>query len=161
MHDLLVWIEGSALGNLIRNSGVWAYGIVNLTHILGIASLFGAILVLDLRLIGVRRHIPLDAIAGSAVPVAAAGLGVAAISGICLLATNATEYEGNPFLLIKFAAIAVALVNVAVISGLPGWRARGTRPLTTREQQQMAIAGGVSLASWLVAIGAGRLIGYW
>jgi hypothetical protein len=161
VHDLLVWIEGSALGNLIRSSGVWAYGIVNLTHILGIASLFGAILVLDLRLLGVRRHIPLEAIAGSTVPVAAVGLGIAAVSGICLLATNATEYEGNPFLLVKFAAIAAALANVVVISRQSGWRARGTRPLTSREQQQLAVAGGVSLASWLVAIGAGRLIGYW
>ena len=161
MHELLVWIEGSPLGNLIRSSGVWAYGVINLTHIIGIASLFGAVLVLDLRLLGVRRHVPLGAIADSAVPVAAVGLGIAALSGICLLATNATEYENNPFLLVKFAAIAVALTNVAVIGRLPAWKARGTRPFTSREQRQMAIAGGVSLVSWLVAIGAGRLIGYW
>ncbi len=33
---------------------------MNLVHILGISSLFGSVLVLDLRLLGVWRHVPLD-----------------------------------------------------------------------------------------------------
>ena len=42
-------MELSGLGRFIRGAGPWAYPIVNLTHILGIASLFGATLVIDLR----------------------------------------------------------------------------------------------------------------
>ena len=161
MADLLAWLEGSALGHAMRNAGVWAYGIVNLTHILGVSSLFGAVLVLDLRLLGLWRSIPVASIARPTVPIATAGFIVAAISGLCLISTNGSEYIGNPFLLIKFPAIFVALINVAVLSRLPAWRERDVRALSAAEQRQLSWFGGVSLLSWLTAIGAGRLIGYW
>ena len=161
MHEVLVWLEGSALGHAMRNSGVWTYGLVNLTHILGIASFFGAILLLDLRLLGLWRHVPIAAIAGPAVPVAASGLAVSFASGLCLITTNATEYSGNPFLLVKFPAIAVGLLNAAVVQRLPGWRAREARALTMQESNQLRVAAGVSLVAWLTAIAAGRLTAYW
>jgi hypothetical protein len=145
----------------MRNAGVWSYGIVNLTHILGVSSLFGAILVLDLRLLGLWRSVPLGSIARPTVPIATIGFLVAATSGLCLISTNGSEYVGNPFLLIKFPAIFVGLLNVAVLSRLPAWRARDVRGLSTAEQRQLSVFGGISLLSWLTAIGAGRLIGYW
>ena len=92
MYDFLAWLQGSALGHAMRESGVWTYGVVNLVHILGVASLFGSVLVLDLRLLGVWRSVTLAAISKPTVPIAAIGFGVAAISGACLLATKATEY---------------------------------------------------------------------
>jgi hypothetical protein len=52
-------------------------------------------------------------------------------------------------------------MNAAVVRALPGWKAKETRELTRREQRQLAVAGAVSLVSWLTAIAAGRLIGYW
>ena len=161
MADLLAWLEGSTLGHAMRNSGVWTYGIVNLTHILGVSSLFGAVLVLDLRLIGFWRGVPIPSIARPTVPVATTGFIVAATSGICLITTNGSEYVGNPFLLIKFPAIAAGLVNVAVLSRLPAWRDRDARPLTAAEQRQLTVFGAISLLSWVTAVGAGRLIGYW
>jgi hypothetical protein len=82
-------------------------------------------------------------------------------SGICLLATKATEYVANPFIYVKFPAIALGLLNVAVLNRLPAWEARKTRELSSREQSQLAFAGAVSLACWLTAISAGRMIGYW
>ena len=157
----MAWLEGSALGHAMRNSGVWTYGLVNLTHILGIASLFGAMLVLDLRLLGAWRRVPLAAVARPAVPVATTGFIVAATSGLCLITTNATEYVGNPFLLIKFPAIALGLANAVVVSRLTAWKARETRDLTPHERRHLAVAGAISLLSWLTAIASGRLIGYW
>jgi len=157
----MAWLEGSALGHAMRSSGVWTYGLVNLTHILGVAALFGAVLVLDLRLLGAWRRVPLAAITQPTMPVAAAGFLVAATSGLCLITTNATEYIGNPFLLVKFPAIAVGLANVVILTRLPAWKARDIREPTVPEQRQLAGFGAVSLISWLVAISAGRLIGYW
>jgi uncharacterized protein DUF6644 len=157
----MTWLEGSALGHVMRESGVWTYGIVNLVHILGIGCLFGSVLILDLRLIGFWRNIALSSISAPAVPIAAAGFTIASLSGICLLATKATEYAGNPFLYIKFPAIAVGIINVAVLTRLTAWKARASRELSARERSQLAVAGGVSLFSWLTAITAGRMIGYW
>ena len=157
----MAWMEGSALGHLMRDSGVWMYGIVNLTHILGVASLFGSILVLDLRLLGLWRRIPIAALAGATVPVATIGFAVAATTGVGLLATKATEYVGNPFLLIKFPAIALGVLNVALLKRSTAWRSCALRELSRAETNQLAIMGGVSLLCWTTAITAGRMIGYW
>jgi hypothetical protein len=161
MSVLLAWLEGSALGHAVRGAGIWAYGVANLIHILGVATLFGSVLILDLRLLGLWRRAPLAAIAAPTVPLAATGFVVAVASGACLIVTNASEYIGNPFLLIKFPAIALGLLNAIVLSFVPAWRERAARELAPRERRQLAVFGGVSLASWATAITAGRLIGYW
>jgi len=157
----MAWLQGSALGHAMRESGVWTYGVVNLVHILGVASLFGAVLVLDLRLLGVWRKVSLAEITRPTVPIAAIGFAVAATSGICLLATKATEYVGNPFLYIKFPAIFLGILNVIALSSFPAWKQHRIRELSPLEQRKLAMFGGISLACWLTAISAGRLIGYW
>lgn len=160
MPDVLAWLEASSLGRIMRESGPWTYALVNLAHILGIASLFGAILVLDLRLLGFGRRVPLAPLADAAVPVAKAGFALAVASGIGLISANATEYEGNPFLLIKFPAIAVGVVNAVLLGRSASWRAvrAGSAGAPSR---RVALMGGVSLTSWLTALAAGRMIGYW
>jgi len=157
----MAWLQGSALGHAMRESGVWTYGVVNLAHILGVAALFGSLLVLDLRLLGVWRRIALAAISEPTVPIATIAFFVAAISGVCLLATKAAEYVGNPFLYIKFPAIALGLLNVAALNSLTAWRQHKTRELSPSEQSKLAVVGGISLFSWLTAVTAGRMIGYW
>ena len=159
--EFLAWIEASALGVLMRESGVWTYGIVNLGHILGISTLFGSILILDLHLLGAWRRVPLAALSSVPVQVERVGFALAAISGGSQLSANATEYIGNPFLAIKFPAIGLGLINVWVLSRLPAWRTRDQRAPSGSERLHLAIAGGVSLGCWLTAIGAGRMIGYW
>ena len=157
----MAWLQGSALGHAMRESGVWTYGIVNLVHILGVAALFGSLLVLDLRLLGVWRKVALASISEPTVPIATIAFFVAAASGVCLLATKATEYVGNPFLYIKFPAIGLGLLNVAVQNSSEAWRQRRTCELSAHEQSKLAVIGGISLFCWLTAIAAGRMIAYW
>ena len=78
-----------------------------------------------------------------------------------MLATKATAYVDNPFLLVKFPAIALGLLNVGVLNLTPAWRARDARELSRAERRQLAVFGGVSLASWLTAITCGRMIAFW
>ena len=161
MYDVLAWLEGSALGHAMRNGGVWFYGIINLIHIAGVATLFGCVLVLDLRLLGLWKTVPLQSIKVPTIPLARVGFIVAAVSGSGLLAANATEYAGNPFLLIKFPAIALALVNVAVIHRHQAWSATDTQVPGASTPRALRIAGALSLACWGTALAAGRMIGYW
>jgi hypothetical protein len=161
LEALLTWLEGSALGELMRTSGVWTYGVVNLVHILGIATLFGSVLALDLRLLGLWRRVPLAAIETPTLRLAACGLGVAVVSGVALISTNGTEYVGNPFLPIKLAAIGLALVNVVTVPFLPVWRRRAVEPQGPRDRLALGVIGGTSLACWAAAVAAGRMIGYW
>lgn len=161
MRDAFVWVEQSALGVFMRESSLWTYPIVNLLHVFGIAALFGAAMIIDLRLLGVWRAVPLRSVTRVGVPVAATGLFLAVVTGAGLLATQATEYLGNPFLLIKFSAIAVGLANAAAVRASPAWQALGERDLTPGEHRRLALVGGISLFSWIAAISAGRLIAYW
>jgi hypothetical protein len=156
-----MWLEGSALGQLMRTSGVWAYGVVNLLHILGIATLFGSVLVLDLRLLGAWRRVSLAALEPPTLTLAACGFTLAVASGVSLITTNATEYVGNPFLPIKFTAIGLGLLNVIVVQFVPAWRARKSEPHDARQRVMLALAGGASLVCWTAAVAAGRMIGYW
>ena len=157
----MAWLQGSALGHAMRESGIWTYGVVNLVHILGVASLFGSVLILDLRLLGVWRGVALEAISRPTVPLATAGFVIAALSGVCLLATKATEYLGNPFLYIKFPAIGLGVLNVALLQRVGAWKQRRVRTLTPGEERTLALFGGVSLFCWLTGVTAGRMIGYW
>jgi hypothetical protein len=158
---MLAWMEHSWLGHFMRDSSLWTYPIVNLLHILGLSSLFGATLIIDLRLLGLWRRVPIVVLADATVPVAQAGFVVAASTGIGLLATKATEYADNPYLIIKFGAIALGLVNVFALHRVPAWRRRRERDPTHAEDWRLAAMGGLSLACWLAAVTAGRLIAYW
>jgi len=63
------------------------------------------------------------------------------LSGVCLIATKATEYFGNPFLYIKFPAIALGLVNVVALKSVPAWKQHRSRELSSTEQSQLAVLG--------------------
>jgi hypothetical protein len=123
--------------------------------------LFGAVLILDLGLLRVWRRATVPGVTAAVGPVAMAGFAVAVPSGACLLAANALEYQDNPFLLTKFVAIALGLVNALAIRRTAAWRARPTRELSSAETRLLAVMGGVSLLSWMTAVAAGRMIGYW
>jgi hypothetical protein len=162
MRALLLWIEATSLGHLMRESGPWTYAIVNLTHILAVSTLFGSVLVLDLRLLGVwSRRVHIADLAAAVMPAAMTGFVVAVCTGAAMLATKATAYVDNPFLLIKFPAIAVGFINAAVLSTRPAWHELRVRALTPRERRQLAVFGGISLTAWLTAVTCGRMIGYW
>ena len=157
----MAWLEASAAGAFVRESGRWTYALVNLAHVFGIAMLFGAITVLDLRLLGAWRRIPISALASPVVPVAATGLVLALGSGVLLLSAQATEYVANPFLYIKFAAIGLGIVNLVALHFAGVWRSMDAASASSRGRTRLALAGAASLACWIATITAGRLIAYW
>ena len=155
------WLEHSALGVFTRSLGVWSYGVINLVHILGITLLFGSILILDLRLLGAWRQVPLAALSRPTTTMAQLGFVLAVCSGIPMLTVKTTDYIGNPFLLIKFPAIGLALLNVWLVHRTTAWREHRERDLLPAEQRRLAQGAAFSLAFWLTAITSGRMIGYW
>src|SRR5512132_4361592 len=123
MRDLLVWVEATGLGHMMRESGPWTYAIVNVAHILGVATLFGSVLVLDLRLLGVwSRRVRIADLSTAVMPIAMIGFFVAIVTGAALLATKATAYVDNPFLLIKFPAIGAGMLNAGILNLTSAWR---------------------------------------
>lgn len=158
MEALLGALEASPPGAWMRAAGVWSYALTNLGHILGVATLFGSVLMLDLRLMGLWREVPLRQVETLTVPLSLSGFALAAATGALMLSVNATEYAGNPFLAIKFGAIALALLNALLATRLPAWRRRHEPQAAVRP---LRILGAVSLACWLAAAASGRMLGYW
>ena len=161
VQDFMAWLEMSALGVAMRETGVWTYALVNLTHIFGISLLFGAIVVLDLKLLRFWSKIPLDLMARPTTMVAGTGFGIAVLTGPALLATKATEYVGNPFLPIKLVAIVLGVINIVILHNLPAWKQRANPQMSAAQRRQLAVAGSASLICWVSAISAARLIAYW
>jgi len=161
MAHVFAWLEHSPLGAFTRSLGVWSYGVINLAHILGIILLFGSILILDLRLLGAWRQVPLAVLSRPTTTMAVIGFILAVCSGIPMITVKTTDYIGNPFLFIKFPAIALALVNVWLVHRSPAWQAHFTRDLLPAERRRLARGAAFSLVFWLTAITSGRMIGYW
>ena len=151
--EALAALEGSALATALRGS-TWTYPLVNAGHVLGIALLFGSIVPLELRLLGVWRGVPPEAAARMLVPVASAGFALAAVTGMLLFMSAAGDYAASWLFRLKLVVLAAALGNVLLFRLL----ARGAAGIApTPGQRGSALA---SLTLWTGVIVAGRLVGY-
>lgn len=148
-------IEHSAAGQMIRES-LWLYPLANVLHVLGVMLLVGAVVALDLYLLGVLGRVPPADAAAVVLPVARAGFLVAVPSGLVLFVAEANGVVTNPVFLVKFAAIAIALLNLTV------FHLGRFRDIATWVEVPAAgrIAGAISLAAWLTAAVCGRFAAY-
>ena len=148
MSEVAAAIEATALAQFLKASR-WVYPLVNAGHVLGIALLVGAVVPMDLRLLGlVGGPDPAQAVALLR-PFAAVGLGLAAACGALLFVTQATDYAASPWFRAKIAVVALAALNAALHPRLAGL-GRGRR-------RAAALA---SLALWPLALLLGRMIAY-
>lgn len=158
MDALATALQDSALSQLLRSS-VWLYPLVNTGHVVGIALLFGAIVPLDLRLMGFFQRTPLQHLANTLVPVAITGLVLALLTGSLLFATRPLDYVAEPLFAIKLALLGAGVVNALVLRYSPGWKLAGVAP-SAPPQRAWRLHGLLSIVLWLGVITAGRLIGY-
>jgi hypothetical protein len=156
MEALLQGIGNWPGAVLLQESGT-AYLFVNAAHILGIGLILGAILPLDLRLLGLFRSAALAALGPFLIRTAATGVALAIGTGLWLFSVKPAEYIDNSAFLSKLALLALALGNVAL-------QHRGERltlalaggPVHTR----VRILAAASACLWLSVLVAGRWIGF-
>jgi hypothetical protein len=158
LGDILSALQDAALVGALRRSH-WVYPIVNAGHIVGLALLFGAIVPLDLRLIGLWRRVAIGPLARMLLPVAIAGLSLAALTGALLFSVSAIKYAGMTIFQAKLLLILAGLANALLLHRAEPWAVhqdtelQGTTP-------RLRLAGALSIACWLAAIFAGRMLGY-
>ena len=153
---LIEWIGAWPGAVLLRGSGT-AYLFVNAAHILGVGVLVGAILPLDLRLLGLFRAMPLAVIVPFLSRAAATGAALAIVTGLWLFSVKPAEYVGNAAFLSKAALLVLALANVALQHGNRRFiaaAAGGALRPTVR------LAAAASIVLWLSVLVAGRWIGF-
>jgi hypothetical protein len=151
-------VEASGVARWMRES-LWAYPGVEVVHIAAIGLLFGSIVVVDLRLVGLGRGISAAKLAALAVPWTLTGFVLAACSGLLMFSAHAEDFIENRVFLIKMSLIFVGGMNALWLHLGPfaragAWDVGGVPPAVVR------FAGGVSIALWLCVIACGRLLAY-
>jgi hypothetical protein len=153
VEEILATIEATTVAQYLRNSR-WGYAAVSTAHVLGIALLVGAIVPLNLRLLGFWPAVSRAAVARILVPVAATGLLLAIVAGTLLFSVRAEEYAALGVLRLK-----LALVALGILGALTLHRAYG---LELAQASDARVAGHaiLSMVCWLGALVCGRLIAF-
>jgi hypothetical protein len=156
LHAFCLWCEHSAIGTAVRDS-VWLFPIIEVVHLVGLAVLGGAVLLVDLRLVGIGLHdVPVASLARAARPWLAGSLAVTGVSGVLLFLSEAGKCYENPAFWLKLVLLTAALVFAGLV------RPRFTRDTTVAPLRTSArLAGAVSLLLWVGVAAAGRGIGFW
>jgi hypothetical protein len=155
MLRFLEWCDGLAMSQAYRES-TWLFAVTQSLHLVAIAAFVGAILIVDLRLLGwgpVRQS--RAEIARSAQRILLwAGLGVLA-TGIPQFTANALSYSRSPVFAFKMCLLAVALVFTATLRRRIALADEGRLPSWVPKA-----VGVVSLALWMSVTASGRMIAY-
>ena len=155
-------LEASGLGEAMRQ-WLWLYPSVEIVHIVGIALLFGSVAVLDLRLLGLSRHIPVRTLARHVLPWTAASFVLIVPSGLAMFTAHATEFIQSDVFVLKIMLILAAGLNAALFHAVTFrtadvWDSEEMRRLPPPPSARLA--GAVSLLVWIAVIACGRLLAY-
>jgi Family of unknown function (DUF6644) len=147
------WCWNLPLSVAIR-SATWAFPLLEIFHIVGLVLVFGTVLIVDLRLLGlVLRREPGWQVSGDLMGWAWPGFGVQLLTGPLLFIANSRKFYPSPFFRCKLVLLVIAVafhflvvrrVSASVDAGVSPFRAR--------------LAGGVSLALWAAMIVSGLSI---
>ena len=106
-------LEASGLGVAMRQ-WLWLYPSVEIVHIAGIGLLFGSIAVLDLRLLGFSRSIPVKKLSAHVLPWSIAAFVLIVPSGLLMFAAHATEFIDSEVFVVKMLLIMAGVLNAAL-----------------------------------------------
>lgn len=153
---MLTSLEQSAFSMwLLGSNSIWAYPTVLTLHTFGMMVLAGAALMIDLRLLGFGRGIPLQSME-RLFRVMWAAFALNAVTGTMLFIADAAKRGPELIFWTKLALVGVGLITAVLIR-----RANfqdGAEPVViSGASKRLAI---LSVFAWSAAITAGRLLAY-
>jgi hypothetical protein len=150
------WCEGSALGTIIRES-LWGFAVIESIHLVALSLIGGALLIVDLRLLGVGlRRYSVAEIGRSAQPWLLLSLGVMVVTGITLFSSESVKCYYNAPFWVKMTMLPLAVLFTFTV------RHRVVRAEEGRIGPVLSkLTALVSLSLWFSVGAAGRLIGFW
>lgn len=159
MPHFIEVIENSAFAVWVRESpSIFAYTMILSLHAMGLAIIVGLNTIIALRLLGFFRAIPIGALY-RLYPWMYVGFTVNALSGLSLLASNASNDLSNWMFYTKLSFIALAMINLELMRNRvfydSGSLTAGAAP--PRNARVFAV---LSIVFWAFAIIAGRLTEY-
>lgn len=139
--QFLIWLSATELRLFFYRFEDWDWLFVFL-HVASAAILFGAILIVDLRIMGVMRRLDVKELASLALPWAIGAATVCLASGVVLLLFDPIAVGVHTYFLPKMALILLGLVNALAFHRLV--RLEGTDNRTGSAR----FAGALSIALW-------------
>ncbi len=128
-----------------------AYPALEVVHIAGIALLLGNLVLLELRVWGLGRELPVAPLARLALTLSLAGFALAATSGLVMFAAHPGEMLANRAFVIKLGLLMLAGTNAAAFHARGGLQ---------RADAVARAQTALSLGLWLAVIICGRWIAY-
>lgn len=129
----------------------WGYPVLEIVHILGIAMLLGNLVLLELRVFGRGRNLPVADLARLSLGLAAFGFSLAALSGVLMFGTRPAELLNNRAFTLKMVLLFVAACNA-------GWfHARQSLEKLDFTARALMV---VSTVIWVAVVTCGRWIAY-
>ena len=157
MMDILKAIENAGFSRwVVESSSVFAFPSILLLHTIGMGVVVGICAGIDLRILGYAPAMPLAPLERF-IPLFWVGFWVNTVTGVIMLAADATTKAVNPDFYVKMAFVFLAVINLQIL------RKRVFRdPLIDKvpfsmNAKMLAI---LNLIFWLGAITAGRLLAY-
>ena len=148
-------LRSTAISHAMVNS-IWLWPLCETLHFIGLALLIGTAGLLDLRLMGFLRRVPLAA-AMQLRPWAALGFVINLVTGTLFFIGAPGQYIDSPVWWGKLAFLAVAMINIAVFE-----TGHGRRLLTLADDADTPLscklAGAVSIMSWFAVLYLGRML---
>ena len=150
------WIEQWPLAVAMRQE-LWLYPAVEILHILGIVTLVGSVAMLDLRLLGLSRALPVRQLARHLLPWTWGALLVIVPTGSLMFMAHAGDFIANRAFVLKLTLIIAAGLNAAAFHlgpfrSVAQWDAGAAPPPAAR------IHAALSLTLWTGVIACGRLL---
>ena len=154
--NILSSLEGSSFSMwLLGSNSIWAYPTVLTLHTFGMMVLVGASAMLDLRVLGFGRGIPLDSMK-TLFRVMWVAFWLNAVTGSMLFAADATKRGTSVIFLVKLLFVAAGVLTIVFIKREV--YGKNPSPITVSSAaKRLAIA---SLLVWSAAITTGRLLAY-
>jgi hypothetical protein len=152
-------VEGSGIGEWMRATEL-AMPLVNSLHVLCITIVYGTILVVDLRLLGLLdRGRALTQVSREMLGMTWAAFVGAVLTGAMFFAANATTYWFNTAFRFKMLAILLAGINMLVfqfitLRSVNAWDRNAPTPGAAK------LAGLISILIWTTVVVLGRIIGF-
>jgi hypothetical protein len=159
IDQLLNLIEHTALATIVRE-GDWWFPLAECLHVLSITAVFGSILMMDLRLVGLAsRDSAVTKLSKEVLPYTWVAFACAVITGTIMFISKAKVYWHNPQFELKFLFMALAAANMLVFHfgafrRVAEWDDALPPPTAAR------LAGALSISLWIIVVFFGRWIGF-
>ena len=129
----------------------WGYPVLEIVHILGISMLLGNLVLLELRVFGRGKNLPMADLARLSLGLAAFGFSLAALSGVLMFGTRPAELLSNRAFTLKMVLLFAAACNAGF------FHARQSLEKLDFTARVLMV---VSTAIWIAAVMCGRWIAY-